>query len=182
MNVARERVIEAEGAQPALVRLRPRAPTEALPPSQQELRQAVTRAHQVLARVIDAAHQITETLVHLARHERKAKLAGREQPHQPLGITPISLHPVTRRPRDRARRHDPDIQAALLGHASQREPRRARLIHSRHRAIQLLQEHRHHTRRLATQPLHMQLAGRRIEQRGNRLRLVNIKPDKGHTL
>jgi len=139
-------------------------------------------AHQVLARVLDAAHQVTETLIGFARHEREAKLARSEQPHQAPGVTPVALHPVTRCSRDRPRRDHTDIQAALLGHARQSEPRRASLIHRRHRPIQLLQEHRHHAGRLSTQALHTQLAGRRIEQRGNRLRQVNIKPDKGHTL
>jgi hypothetical protein len=59
----------------------------------------VARAHQVLARVIDATHQITEALVRLAGHEHERQLTGREQPHQPLGVTPIGLDPITRRAR-----------------------------------------------------------------------------------
>src|SRR5207245_1227827 len=51
----RERILEAKLAKPLLVRLRPRLAREAHPSAQQELRQAVTRAHQVLARVLHAA-------------------------------------------------------------------------------------------------------------------------------
>ena len=142
----------------------------------------MARAHQVLAGVLETAHQIAETLVSFAGHERERQLASGEQPHQPFGVAPVGLHPVTRRPRDRPRRHNTNIQAALLGHARQSEPRRAGLIHRGHRPIELLQKHRHHTGRPATQPIHAQLAGGRIEHRRDRLRLVNIKPDKGHTL
>ena len=142
----------------------------------------MTRSHQVLARVLDTAHQITEALIDLARHERKTQFTSSEQPHQPLRVTPVSLHPIPRRPRDRPRRHDPHVQPTLLSDPHQSEPRRARLIHRGHRPLQLLQKRWHHARGLAAQPLHTQLTGRRIEHRSDRLRLVNIKPDKGHTL
>jgi len=75
-----------------------------------------------------------------------------------------------------------ETQPTLLRDARESEPRRARLIHRGHRTIQLLEEHRHHARRLAAQPLHRQLTGQRVEHSSDRLRLVNIKPHKGHTL
>jgi hypothetical protein len=127
-------------------------------------------------------NQVTETLVGLTRHEREAQFTSGEQPDQPLRVTPAGLHPVTRRPRDRPRRHDPHIQPTLLGDPHQSEPRRPGLIHRRDRPVQLLQEHRHHPRRLTAQPLHTQLTRARIEHRRDRLRLVNIKPNKSHTL
>jgi hypothetical protein len=40
-----------------------------LPAAQQELRQAVAGAHQVLAHVVDAAHEVAKLLVRLTRHE-----------------------------------------------------------------------------------------------------------------
>jgi hypothetical protein len=36
--------------------------------------------------------------------------------------------------------------------------------------------------RLTAQPLHTQLAADRVQDRRDRLRLMNIKPDKSHTL
>jgi len=64
------------------VRLRPRLAREAHPSAQQELRQAVTRAHQILAGVLHAAHQVTEALVGFARHEREGQLTRGEEPHE----------------------------------------------------------------------------------------------------
>ena len=142
----------------------------------------MTRSHQVLARVLDAAHQVAEALIGLARHEREGQLTRCEQPHQPRGVTPVGLHPVTRDLGDRSRCHDSYIKPALLGYACESEPRGARLIHRAHRTVQLLQEHRHDAAGLTAQPLHAQLTACRIEHRGNRLCPVNIKPDKGHTL
>ncbi len=142
----------------------------------------MTAAHQVLARVLDATHNITEALVLLARHERERQLSRREQPDEPLRVTPISLHAITGRPRDRPRSNDPHINAAPRRRASETEPRRARLIHRAHRAPQPLKEREHHLRRRAAQPLHTKLTAQRIEHRRDRLRLVNIKPDKTHTL
>ena len=142
----------------------------------------MARAHQVLAGVLETAHQIAETLVSFAGHERERQLASGEQPHQPFGVAPVGLHPVTRRPRDRPRRHNTNIQAALLGHARQSEPRRAGLIHRGHRPIELLQEHWHHALGLATQTLHAQLPTHGVEHSGDRPRLVNVEPNEGHTL
>src|SRR5215216_1053208 len=129
----RERVVEAQPAKPAPVRLRPRPAGEAQPAAQQELRQAMTRTHQVFARVIDAADQVTEALVWLARHEREAQLAGGEQPDQPLGVTPIGLYPIARRPGNRSRRDHAHVQSALGRRSREPEPRRPGLIDRAHR-------------------------------------------------
>jgi hypothetical protein len=150
--------------------------------TQQKLRQAMTGAHQVLAGILDTAHQIPEPLIRLARHERERQLAGGKQPRQPRRVSPISLHPVTRSPRDRTRRDDPHIDAALRSCPRQSESRRARLIHSPHRPPQLLKKPEHHRRRRAPQPLHLELPGQRIKDRRDRLRLMHIQTHKSHTL
>jgi hypothetical protein len=110
-------------------------------------------AHQVSAHIVDAAHQVAEALIGLAWHEGEAKLTGGEQTHQPLGIPPVGLHPVTWGPRDRTRCHHADIKPALLGRPREHEPRWARLIHSLNRTIELLQEHRHDALGLTAQAL-----------------------------
>ena len=152
------------------------------PPGQKKLRQAMACAHQISAHIVDAAHQVTEALIGLAWHEGEAKLTGGEEPHQPLGVAPVGLHPVTGGPGDRPRRHHLNIQPALIGHAREHESRWARLIHRRHRTIELLQERRNHALRLATQALHAHLAGHGIKHSGDRPRLVNVQANKGHTL
>ena len=139
-------------------------------------------AHQVSAHVVDAAHQVTEALIGLARHEGEAKLTGSEQSREALGIPPVGLHPVTWSPRDRTRCHHADVQPALLGLPCEHEPRWARLIHSLHRTIELLQESRHHALGRAAQALHTQLAGHAIKHSRDRPRLVNVQANKGHTL
>ena len=121
-------------------------------------------------------------LIGLARHEHETQLARGEEPHEALGVAPVGLHAVTGGPRDRPRRHHPDIQAALLGHPHQHKPRWARLVHRGDRMIELLQEHWHYSLGLATQPLDPQLAGAGVKHSGDRLGLVNVEPDKGHTL
>ena len=122
----REHVIEDQLAQPALVRLRPRPAREPQPVAQQKLRQPVTRAHQILARVIDATHQITKPLVRFAGHERERQLPGREQPDNPLRVTTIGLHPIARRPGDRPRRDHPQIKTHSRRRSREPEPRQPR--------------------------------------------------------
>src|SRR5262249_40624423 len=90
--------------------------------------------------------------------------------------------PVAGGPGDRPRRHHPNIKATLLGHPREHESRRARLIHREYRAIELLQESWHHALGLAAQALRAQLASAVVKNRGDRLRLVNVEPDKGLTL
>jgi len=139
-------------------------------------------AHQVSAHIVEAAHQVAEALIGLARNEGEAKLTGGEQSHQPLGIASVGLHPVTGSPGDRPRRHHANVKPAPVGLAHEHESRRAGLIHRRHRTVEFLQEHRHHALGLATQALHAQLACGGVKNGGDRPRLVNVEPDKGHTL
>jgi hypothetical protein len=169
-------------AEPALVLLGPGFALKAHPAAQQELRQAMPGAHQISAHIVDTAHHVTEALIRFARHEREPKLTGGEEPHQPLGVAPVGLHPVARCSRDGPRRHNTNIQPALLGYPREHKPRWARLVHRGHRTIELLQERRHYSLRLATQALDAQLAGAGLQNSGDRLGLVNVEPDKGHTL
>ena len=74
------------------------------------------------------------------------------------------------------------IKPAPLGHPREHKPRWARLIHHRHRTIELLQESWHHAPRLTAQALQTQLAGHGIEHSGDRPRPVNVEPNKRHTL
>jgi hypothetical protein len=121
-------------------------------------------------------------LFFLAGHERERELPSREQPDESLRVTAIGLHPVPGRLRDRPRRDHPQIKTTPTSRAREREPRWSRLIHSPHGSPQALQEHRDDIPRRAPQPLHTKLARQRIKDRRDRLRLVNIKPDKSHTL
>ena len=62
--------------------------------AQQELPDAVAGAHQVAADVLDRAHEITEVLIGDRRHEREAKLAGGQQPHEPDRVAAVGLDAV----------------------------------------------------------------------------------------
>jgi len=178
----RERVIEGQLAQPALIWLRPLPARKAQPATQQELRQAVAGAHQVPARVVDATHEIAEALVRLAGHERERQLAGREQSHQPLGVTAVGLDPIPRRLGDRPRRDDPQVKTTIRRRACEPEPRRPGLIDSAHRSPELLQEPGHDDPRRAPQALHRKLTAQRIEHCRDRLRLMHIQAHQSHTL
>ena len=178
----RQRVTEGQLAQPALMRLGPLTLPEAQPATQKEFREAVTGAHQVLARVINAAHQIAEALLLLAGHERERELPRGEESHESLRVTPIGLHPIPRRPRDRSRRDHPHVKTTPHRLARERKPGRARLIHRANRPPERLEENRHDIPGRTTQPLHPQLAAEKIKHGRDRLRPMHIKPDKAHTL
>jgi hypothetical protein len=61
---------------------------------EQELGQAVARAHQIASGVLDAAHQVAETFVGDARHERERQLAGGQQPDQAHPRTAVHVDPA----------------------------------------------------------------------------------------
>ena len=140
------------------------------------------RAHQVLAHVVEAAHEVAKLLVRLTRHERKRQLAGREQPHEALGVTAVGLDPIPRCAGNRSRCCDPQVETALARRSRQPEARRAGLIDRAHRSFEALEELKHHRARRATQPLDQQLAADRIEDRRDRLGLMDVEPYEGHTL
>jgi hypothetical protein len=56
------------------------------------------------------------------------QLAGRQQPHQPLRVTPIGLDTVTRRARHFSHRHNPHIDPTVNRYTRQTEPGRPGLV------------------------------------------------------
>ena len=57
----------------------------------------MARAHQIAAQILAGAHQVAQRLLLDARDRDAMQLAGDQQPHQPLGVAPIGLHPIRRR-------------------------------------------------------------------------------------
>ena len=69
------------------------------PVAQEQLREPVPGPHQIAAGVLARADQITRGLLFRPGHPHRGDLTQPKQPRQPLGVTPIGLDPVGRRPR-----------------------------------------------------------------------------------
>ena len=59
--------------------------------TQQQLREAMPRAHQIPAQILPRAHQVTQRFLLDARDRHPVQLAGREQPDQALSVTTIGV-------------------------------------------------------------------------------------------
>jgi hypothetical protein len=163
------------------VTLGPRARLEAQPVTQQQLREPVTRAHQIDADVLARPDEVTQRLLLGARHPDTVQLARQQQPGQVLGIAAIGLDSVARRARDLPRRADQTVHAAALHLAREAVASRAGLIGRAHRARQARAE----PRRLAHdtgQPERAHLAGLDVEHRRHDLDGVHVETDHGLSL
>ena len=179
----RRRLREPDAGQPAEMRLRPvglRA-VEADLVAQQQLREPMPRAHQIAAQILPRADQVTQRFRLDARHRDAMQLPRRQQPHQPLGVTPIGLDPITRRPRNQPRRADQTIDTDRLQPAREHEPGRPGLIGRAHRTRQPRRERRH-LLAASRQPPHPQLARIAIQHRGHHTAHVHIKGRPGLSL
>jgi hypothetical protein len=82
------------------------------------------------------AHEITQRLLLRARYPDRVQLPSQEQPDQKLSITPVGLDPITRRPRDLARRRHNALHASHRELARHPIPGQARLTRDTHRPRQ----------------------------------------------
>ena len=173
----RDAVIHLQRAQPAPVhgpprRSRPREPHLA---SRKELRKTVPGPHQISARRLTRPREIAELLLSDRRHAHEPKLPRGQQPHQPLGIAPISLDPITT-PRHRPRRAHPHLNPATLRTRTRKPiPNRTRLIRRQHRPRQPLQK-RDRLTRTPRQPPTRQLTTPKIQRRRQRPARMHIQP------
>ena len=99
-------------------RLGPGAAVEAEVVAQQQLADAVARAHQIAAQVLARPHQVAQRLLARWSAPGPVQLADHQQPHQPLGVAPVGLDPVLRgrarscpAPRPRTRPRAPAARA-----------------------------------------------------------------------
>jgi hypothetical protein len=76
----RDRVDELHAGQPVTVTPRPVVAVEAQVVAQQQLADAVTRAHQITAQILAGADQITQAFFCDRRHAHRVQLAGHQQP------------------------------------------------------------------------------------------------------
>ena len=131
----RRRLAHAHAGQPSQVRLGPvglRA-VEAHFVAQQQLGQAMARAHQIAAQVLARTHQVAQRLLLDARDRNAMQLAGHQQPDQPLGITTIGFHPIRCAARDQPRRAHRAVDPHRVQLARQHEARWPGLICCAHR-------------------------------------------------
>jgi hypothetical protein len=93
--------------QPRAVAVCPRRPVlEAHVVAQQQLRQAVTAAHQIDADSLARTDEVTQRFFLGARDTHRMQLARQQQPDEMLGVTAIGLHLIAGRTRDLARCRD----------------------------------------------------------------------------
>ena len=162
--------------------LRPRRPVvEADAVAQQQLREPVPAAHQVLADRLTRAHEVAQRLLLGPRHADRVQLAGQQQPDQQLGVAAIGLDAVARSARDLARRRDHALHAAPLELARQPVAGRPRLIRGAHRPRQPSAQPGRLSD-IAGQPEPLQLARLGIEHRRHDLRRVHVQADEGSSL
>ena len=96
----------------------------------------MARAHQIAAQILTRAHQVTQRLLLLARDPDRVQAVDHQQPQHALGVAPVGLHAILRRPLDLARRrhHATDPRGAQP--ARQGEPGRPGLIRRARRTRQ----------------------------------------------
>ncbi len=178
----RGRPFKGDRLQPGVVACGPRgAVLEANAVTQQQLREPVTRAHQVHPHRLTRADQVPQRLLLSARNTHRMQLPGQQQSHQQLGVATVGLDAVPGRPGDLARRRDDTLNATPGELARQPVPGRPRLIRDLHRTGQPRTEPRrggilaaHHER--------LQLPGLAVQHRRDDLRRVHVQADEGSSL
>jgi hypothetical protein len=135
----------------------------------------VPRPHQVAADVLARADEVAQRLLLDARHPDRVQPADHQQPQQALGVAPIGLDPIARRPRDLSRRRDETPDAGRLERPRKPEARRPGLIGHPRRARKPGAE-LHHRARVARQPAHDQFAALAVHRRGEHLRRAHVEP------
>src|SRR3954467_5329374 len=119
--------------------------------AQQQLGDAVARAHQIAAQVLPGADQIAQALGLDARNRDRVQFARDQKPRQALGVAPVGLDAIRRPTRDHARRADQTTDPGGLESAREREAGRPGLIRRADRTRQPRHELRH-VRRAAPPP------------------------------
>src|SRR6266446_61559 len=176
----RDGLVEALAAEPAAVTLVPgRRSRVDTAVQKQQLRDAVTAAHQVSTHLLTRTAKVTGGLERRARHRDRLQLASQQKPRQQLRVLAVTLDPIAARTRRLARRHDADVDPGRLRRPVKREASRAGLIADPQRPRQPRQPRNHllaaAAETSAPQPATHQLDNGGVDRAG-----VDVEPHACH--